>query len=192
MTRGLQEEGGWEYASDHQGTPQGKEEAHAESAVLVQPLVSEAQAGEGGPVESGTVPLCERGSIGNCSRDAGGIGHAHGKRLVKSLENDGSNQGSVCDGISTLIYLVPGIGEIRGAAGGFSPGSVLMATSARLKWFARVRDAGTSMICIGILINVRAVAYAGGVIVVVCLTISAERWYRARRGASDSKSNGVI
>jgi hypothetical protein len=45
------------------------------------------------------------------------IGHSHGKKLVRALEHDGSNQGSVCDGVSTLIYFVPGLGEIRGAAG---------------------------------------------------------------------------
>jgi hypothetical protein len=31
----------------------------------------------------------------------------------------------------------------------------------------------------------------GGVIVVVCLTISAERWYRTRGPGSDSKSNNA-
>jgi hypothetical protein len=65
-----------------------------------------------------------------------------------------------------------------------------MATSARLKWFARVRDAGTSMICIGVLIDVRALAYVGAVIVVVSLTISIGRWYRARARSVGSGSGG--
>jgi RHS repeat-associated protein len=112
-----EEEGEWEYISNHHGGTEGHEEPRLESGVLYQPLLSEQPSNE---ATTGVVPLCEQNTTGtgsNCSRDAGGVGHSHGKKLVRALEHDGSNQGSVCDGVSTLIYFVPGLGEIRGAAG---------------------------------------------------------------------------
>jgi hypothetical protein len=48
-TCACQEEGGYEYVSDHQGSKEGHAEAHIEPAVLYQPL---AEAGEGGGGES--------------------------------------------------------------------------------------------------------------------------------------------
>jgi RHS repeat-associated protein len=112
-----EEEGEYEYISDHHSGTQGSEEAHVEPAILVQPLMSEAQAGEDGHAEPGTVPLCESGATSSCSQDTGGVGHSHGEKLVRALEHDGSNQGSVCDGVATLMYFVPGLGEVRGVAG---------------------------------------------------------------------------
>jgi hypothetical protein len=97
----FQEEGEYEYISDHQGGANGKEEAHVEPAILVQPLVSEAQAGEGKQGDPGTVPLCADGATSSCSKDAGGIGHAHGKKLVRALSKD-DGSGSVCYGIAAV------------------------------------------------------------------------------------------
>jgi hypothetical protein len=62
--------------------------------------------------------------------------------------------------------------------------------SARLKWFARVRDAGASMIFGGFLIGVPAVEYFGAAIIIVSLTISIGRWYRARGRSVGSSSGG--
>jgi RHS repeat-associated protein len=69
--RVLQEEGGYEYASDH-GSTQGKEETHIEPAVLVQPLSEDAgRSGAAGDLGF-AVPLCVAGSEGPCARDAKG------------------------------------------------------------------------------------------------------------------------
>src|ERR1700733_8234099 len=83
-----EEEGGygWEYVSDQQGNGSGQQEAHAEPAVLVQPLSGEeAGSGEGAMLGS-PVPLCEAGSVGPCARDAKG----------KSGEKCGSMYGKPC------------------------------------------------------------------------------------------------
>jgi RHS repeat-associated protein len=88
-----EEEGEYEYAADHQGGTPGREEAHVESAILVQPLAREDQGGEGEQGGSGTVPLCEGGALGVCSRDEGGIGHSHGKKLMRALNHDYPERG---------------------------------------------------------------------------------------------------
>jgi hypothetical protein len=60
MTAGSQEEGEYEYATDHQGSTPGREEAHLESAILVQPLISEA----GGDATSQPAPRIAGNPIG--------------------------------------------------------------------------------------------------------------------------------
>jgi RHS repeat-associated protein len=88
-----EEEGEYEYASDHHGSTGSNEEAHVEPAILVQPLVSQTHVGEGEQAEVGAVPLCEGGATGACSRDAGGIGHSHGKKLMRALNHDYPEKG---------------------------------------------------------------------------------------------------
>jgi hypothetical protein len=64
---GPQEEGEYEYASDHRATA-GREEGHTEAAVLVQPLTNE---GEGTTTMPGSpVPLCKPGQTTACARFA--------------------------------------------------------------------------------------------------------------------------
>jgi hypothetical protein len=110
----VQEEGGYEYASDHHGGKQGNEEAHIEPAILVQPLATETAEGE--TSELGIVPSCERGASGTCSRDAGGVGHSHGKKLWKALTHDerGSNKDAYCEatGGGLFISWIPGVAQI--------------------------------------------------------------------------------
>jgi hypothetical protein len=74
--RPLQEEGEYEYISDH-GGKSGNEEHRVESAILVQPLSEGALAGEGERGDEGgrsfvSDPLCEAGSEGPCVRDING------------------------------------------------------------------------------------------------------------------------
>ncbi len=64
-----QEEGSYEYASDHGGS--GKEgEAHLESGVLYQPLSGNS---EGSSSLGSVVPRCEAGSERPCDRPASGF-----------------------------------------------------------------------------------------------------------------------
>ena len=68
-----QGEGGYEYASDHQGAENGKQEAHLETGVLYQPLAETTSGSEAGSGNNSVVPLCEpgpRGSDRSCARDA--------------------------------------------------------------------------------------------------------------------------
>jgi hypothetical protein len=57
------EEGGyWEYASDHQGAENGKQEAHLETGVLYQPLGEATSSDEAAPGDKSVVPLCPVGT----------------------------------------------------------------------------------------------------------------------------------
>lgn len=69
----FQEEGGYEYAADHQGTENGKQESHLETGVLYQPLPETTSGSEAGSGNNSVVPLCEPGSSSSdrsCARDA--------------------------------------------------------------------------------------------------------------------------
>jgi RHS repeat-associated protein len=96
-----EEEGeyGWEYVSDHQGGTSNNEEAHVESAILVQPL---GQAGNNEAIKTpgSVVPLCEVKAKGPCARDSGGFhGHGgHGYHYGKRV----SVSGNVCYGIGAV------------------------------------------------------------------------------------------
>jgi hypothetical protein len=65
------EEGEYENASYHPHVENGKEEAHVEPAILVQPLSGEEASGSESGL--GVVPLCEAASDGPCARDSGGF-----------------------------------------------------------------------------------------------------------------------
>ena len=91
----VQEEGGYEYASCHPHAENGKEEAHVESAVLVQPLVGEgAEGNEGGGEGADTlgfaVPICSAGMDGPCTRTVEGNGKKHEERCAKGLLSTGA------------------------------------------------------------------------------------------------------
>jgi hypothetical protein len=105
LTRGgdcVQEEGGYEYISNHQDAESGKQEAHLETGVLYQPLESAAPSNE---ATTGVVPLCEQNtSSTGCTRDAGGVGHSVGRKLERSLSHDDS--GNVCVGVGTTAAVV--------------------------------------------------------------------------------------
>jgi hypothetical protein len=113
LSSGPQEEGEYEYAADPHGSTQGKEEPHAEPAVLVQPLTSET----GGAATVQPVPLCEGGIGGECLRDVGGVGDRRGgKKLWKALTKDerGSNTDAYCEatGGGLFITWIPGVGQL--------------------------------------------------------------------------------
>jgi RHS repeat-associated protein len=65
-----EEEGEYEYARYRHGQGDGNEEAHAEAAVLYQPLSGEAGASEGTNFFGSTIPLCQARSQGPCAHDA--------------------------------------------------------------------------------------------------------------------------
>jgi hypothetical protein len=113
-----EEEGEYEYTANHQ-EGSGKAESHIEPAILVQPLVSEPSLDEG---TTGVVPLCERNATGVCARDAGGVGHAHGKRLVKALNHDYPEKG-----LSGCAKALIGYGVLGTATDLLSPGKALAA-----------------------------------------------------------------
>lgn len=84
-----EEEGGYEYVSDHQGSGGAKEEAHIEPAVLYQPLgEGPLTGGDGGESsEAGSrsfvgfgsaPPVCKAGSEGPCTREVSGAGNCTG------------------------------------------------------------------------------------------------------------------
>jgi hypothetical protein len=104
-----EEEGeyGWEYISKHQDSEGGKQEAHLEAGVLYQPLESAAPSNE---ATTGVVPLCEQNtSSTGCTRDAGGVGHAHGKRLVRALNHDYPERGLSGCGKGLIAYGALGV-----------------------------------------------------------------------------------
>ncbi|HEY5342928.1 MAG TPA: RHS repeat-associated core domain-containing protein, partial [Solirubrobacteraceae bacterium] len=77
-----EEEGEYEYASYHHGAESGKEEAHAESAVLYQPLTGgESGSSEGVGTLGLTVPLCKAGVEGPCDKLASWV-HRRGARAL--------------------------------------------------------------------------------------------------------------
>jgi hypothetical protein len=63
---GIEEEGGYEYASYHQGTGSAHEEGRMEPAVLYQPLSGEG-AGEGASLLGSAIALCKAGAEGPCA-----------------------------------------------------------------------------------------------------------------------------
>ena len=70
---GPQEEGGYEYASYHQGSERGEEEPHLETGVLYQSLDQ-----EGGTAFGGVVSLCSASVHEFCADQAGFV---HGVRV---------------------------------------------------------------------------------------------------------------
>jgi hypothetical protein len=124
VSSGEEEEGSYEYISDHQGAENSGEDARVEPAVLYQPLVSEPPSNEG---TTGVVPLCEQNATGTgCTRDAGGVGHRVGRKLNRALTRDerGTNPDEFCD-------LASGSGLIAGVAG--SPIGVFVAVGCAAK-----------------------------------------------------------
>ena len=109
------QEEGEEYAnstcSDHHGSKAGKEEAHAEPALLVQPLSgTEAEGEDATTTTSSTVPLCNVNSEGPCARDTGGMrGHCMGNRSECKGHafhpGRGVPKGSLCYGVAALTTL---------------------------------------------------------------------------------------
>ncbi len=83
-----EEEGEYEYASYKHGGKLESGEAHAESALLIQPLTT-AEGSEGATTTtSSTERLCKAGSEGPCTRDVYGIGgHGGGKTRVERLKH---------------------------------------------------------------------------------------------------------
>jgi len=90
---GFEEEGGYEYVADHQGSESGKQEAHLESGVLYQPLQE-----SGGEVEAkakAALRLCQDAAGGArkmeaCARYASiftKIGHWVNKHIIKPVEH---------------------------------------------------------------------------------------------------------
>jgi RHS repeat-associated protein len=79
----------WEYVSYKRGGKPGQEEAHVEPALLVQPLNSEeADSGESATMAGSVVPLCKAGTVGPCTRDAGGFrGHCMNGSACKRHRN---------------------------------------------------------------------------------------------------------
>ncbi len=97
-----EEEGGyWEYASDHQGAENGKQEAHLETGVLYQPLgETGAEEGQSKTGEPSTLSLCEsrseatgphpRGADMPCARYAsifGKIGHWVNRHIIQPAKH---------------------------------------------------------------------------------------------------------
>jgi RHS repeat-associated protein len=120
-----EEESGYEWASYSHDAESGEEEAHAEPAILVQPL-GEAGANEvrseSGTSSGSIVPLCKSGAAEPCADEAGGVGgHCHNECKGHPKGYYVHNQGNVCFGIATTAYIFPGVGEaisaVRGIAG---------------------------------------------------------------------------
>jgi RHS repeat-associated protein len=110
-----EEEGEYEYASDHQGSEDGKEEAQLEPPVLYEPFGTEA--GEYDSDKPSTASLCASTTVADCSRDIGGVGHrSRHKTLWKALTEDerGSNTDAYCEatGGGLFVSWIPGVGEI--------------------------------------------------------------------------------
>jgi hypothetical protein len=102
----FEEEGSYEYASDHQGTKSAKEEPHVEPAILVQPLEAEAgEGGDGGESEGFLIPVAGgcpstkdpcykhiRHHSGSANEGANGCSHQGGS----GCRGGGGNAGDTC------------------------------------------------------------------------------------------------
>jgi len=99
----IQEEGEYEYISDHEGGTSNNDEAHVEPAILVQPL-GEADDDEAIKTPGSVVPLCEVKAKRPCAQDSGGFhGHGgHGYHYGKRV----SVSGNACVGIGTTAAVV--------------------------------------------------------------------------------------
>jgi RHS repeat-associated protein len=106
-----EEEGGYEYISDHGG----KEEHHVEPAILVQSLSGEESgSGEGATTFGSPVPLCEAGSEGPCARPARGSEGTH-RRPGSGPRYSHVPSGNVCVGLgTTAAYVSPFAPEVAG------------------------------------------------------------------------------
>jgi hypothetical protein len=119
MTREPQEEGGYEYISDHHGGTSGKEEAHIEPAILVQPLGDTAEGYEEGGESSDVLapPPCV---VNGCSRGERRHRHSHsGGPAVTCGDVGGAAVGAVGTFVGGAIGDVPGA-YIGGAIGGYA------------------------------------------------------------------------
>ncbi len=109
----------WEYVSDRHGSHSGKEEAHVEPALLVQPLTTAESDEDATTTTSSTVPLCKAGSEGPCARDTGGMrGHCVANkcssRHITPIGRQGP-KGDVCTGTgTTAAFLAPFAPEAAG------------------------------------------------------------------------------
>jgi hypothetical protein len=95
--RGPQEEGEYEYAADHHNGENGQEQAHIESAVLYQPLISEADEGAGVEAEH-----CGRQPEDGCTKDVLGRarpGKLHKERWWKEETGDAFCQAAGAPGL---------------------------------------------------------------------------------------------
>jgi hypothetical protein len=94
---GAQEEGSYEYISNHEGSENGKQEAHLESGVLYQPLGH-----EGGTAFGGVGPLCSTSVHEFCADEAG---------LVRGVRVRGFKL--ACTGVAVLVIACGGDDEIQ-------------------------------------------------------------------------------
>ncbi len=127
-----EEEGGYEYISDHGGTKGGKEETHIEPAILVQPLNGEAGKGEETATLGSAVPLCKAGSEGPCGRLArGGEGtckscrrrRRYTKAEIEQFEHERCQTVGV--GIAIVGFFVPEAKLAKVIAAGVGVGTAL-------------------------------------------------------------------
>jgi hypothetical protein len=110
---GFEEEGEYEYATDHQGGTPGKEEAHVEPAVLYQPLTENAtsdSSGAGEPESWSRILI--KGGPG---------GHGCAKRHTCHHHGGGGSGGG---GIIEKCAHGAAKGAVTGAAGGAAAGAV--------------------------------------------------------------------
>jgi hypothetical protein len=117
----VQEEGEYEWVSDHGGKP-GSEEQQIEPAILVQPLNGEAGKGEEAATLGSAVPFCEGGSKGPCGSDVlapppcVATGCSRGERHRSRHRGGGGIVEKCAHGAAK--------GAVTGAAGGAAAGAV--------------------------------------------------------------------